>query len=84
MLINILKQAEKHNLPGKPLVFSGPCPFYVAKKNHEDWDTLTKRPWVIDHPEARDKLWHVVAVESFCIAWIAEGSPIALYVEEWR
>jgi hypothetical protein len=44
---------------------------------------MWKRPWVISHLDAADKLWRVRGIEMFAVPTIHEGMSIGLLVEEW-
>jgi len=81
-IINWLVNAEKHHISGRGDVYVGPAPFSFDKDNKADMDRLYDAPWVISHPDTRDRLFRVIGVESFCIRHISEGSNIGLMVEE--
>lgn len=83
-IINWLKDAEEWEIKGGGIVYSGPAPFTFDKDSQDDMDALYKRPWVISHPNAKDKLWCVKRIESFAIQWIYEGVTIGILVEPWE
>ena len=82
-IINWLKDADKFELKGRGTVFTGSAPFDFDKTKPEDMDRFYKMPWVISHPDAKDRLWRVVGIESWAIAFISQGSPIGILVKPW-
>jgi hypothetical protein len=84
-LINWLRDVSVWDHPQTGArTYIGECPFDVVKSKQEDVDALLKRPWVISHESAADKLWRVTGYESFAIPFIRKGQKIGLIVEEWK
>lgn len=83
--INWLRNVESSYELGnnRGTVYVGECPFDVDKHNKEDCDMLWKRPWVINHPDTKDKLWRITGLESYAMQWIRQGQLIGIRVEEW-
>ena len=77
-MLNWLRQGDKFEIAGRGTVYTGPAPFSFNKNKDDDMERFYKAPWVISHPDARDKLWRVVGVESWAISRISEGSPIGI------
>lgn len=83
-MINWLEDAEKFEIAGRGIVYSGKAPFDFDRNNQEDMNRFYKMPWVISHPDAKDKLWRVKAIESWALNKIGKNSPIGLLVEPWE
>ena len=81
-MVNWLPNAGKYHIAGRGDVYYGPAPFNADKTKEEDMERFFKMPWVISHPDAKDKLYRCKGVESYALQWIREGAPIGLLVEE--
>ena len=81
-LFNWLPAADKYHISGRGDVYAGPCPFEVDKSEVDWLDNFRKAPWVISHPDAKDKVFKVVGVESYAVSWIHLGQPVGLLVTE--
>lgn len=73
---------EKFHISGRGDVYSGNCPFYVDRRDPNWLKLFTNMPWVISHPDAKDKVFRVIGVESYCTFQIWEGQGIGLLVKE--
>ena len=80
-LINWFKPEDRYVIAGGGTVYTGPAPFYCDKK---DWSQFYDMPWVVSYDGMRDKLWHVVGIETFAITTIPEGISIGLTFDPWE
>lgn len=83
MEVNWFEAEDRFYIAGRGILFTGRSPLEVDKSKG-GLDTFYEKPWVINHPEARDKIWQVTGVDSYATAWIRKGAPIGILVKPWE
>lgn len=79
--LRLFKADDRFVIQGKGVVYTGPCPIIWDK--NKDGLLAWNGQWLISHPKANhNRTYKIKGVESFCLAVIGEGSPIAILVDE--
>jgi hypothetical protein len=78
--LRLFKAEDRYDIKGRGTVWTGPCPFRWDKTDGLlAWDGQ----WLISHPDAdHTKTFKVIAVESFCLQVIRQGSSVGIIVKE--